>query len=111
MVDEADSFGKENDELKSIVNGGFEGGRPAIRVNKETLQPEIFDTFGPKVLASIGSLHETIEDRSIIESTHGRRRQKIRQSAFATLIGVRLLSNQKESKSTLWVLQSVQILS
>jgi hypothetical protein len=66
MVDEADSFGKENDELKSIVNGGFERGRPAIRVNKETLKPEIFDTFGPKVLASIGPLHETIEDRSII---------------------------------------------
>jgi hypothetical protein len=66
MVDEADSFGKENDELRTIVNGGFERGRPAIRVNKETLKPEIFDTFGPKVLASIGSLHETIEDRSII---------------------------------------------
>jgi hypothetical protein len=66
MVDEADSFGAENDELRSIVNGGFERGRPAIRVNKETLKPEIFDTFGPKVLASIGSLHETIEDRSII---------------------------------------------
>jgi hypothetical protein len=66
LVDEADSFGVENDELRTIVNGGFERGRPAIRVNKETLKPEFFDTFGPKVLASIGGLHETIEDRSII---------------------------------------------
>jgi putative DNA primase/helicase len=66
MVDEADTFGAENDELRTIVNGGFERGRPAIRVNKETLQPEFFDTFCPKVLASIGGLHETIEDRSII---------------------------------------------
>jgi putative DNA primase/helicase len=66
MVDEADSFGEENDELRTIVNGGFERGRPAIRVNKESLEPELFDTFGPKVLASIGPLHETIEDRSIM---------------------------------------------
>jgi len=66
MIDEADSFGEENDELRIIVNGGFERGRPAIRVNKETLEPEFFDTFGCKVLASIGPLHETIEDRSII---------------------------------------------
>jgi putative DNA primase/helicase len=66
MVDEADTFGAENDELRTIVNGGFERGRPAIRVNKETLKPEFFDTFCPKVLASIGGLHETIEDRSII---------------------------------------------
>jgi hypothetical protein len=66
MIDEADSFGEDNDELRIIVNGGFERGRPAIRVNKETLEPEFFDTFGPKVLASIGALHDTIEDRSII---------------------------------------------
>jgi hypothetical protein len=66
IVDEADSFGKENDELRVIVNGGYERGRPAIRINKETLEPEFFDTFGCKVLASIGPLHETNEDRSII---------------------------------------------
>ena len=30
------------------------------------MKPEFFDTFCPKVLASIGPLHETIEDRSII---------------------------------------------
>jgi putative DNA primase/helicase len=66
IIDEADSFGQENDELRIIVNGGYERGRPAIRVNKETLEPEFFDTFGCKVLASIGPLHETIEDRSIL---------------------------------------------
>jgi hypothetical protein len=66
LIDEADSYGKEDDNLRNIVNGGYERGRPAIRVNKETLEPEFFDTFGCKVLASIGSLHETIEDRSVI---------------------------------------------
>src|SRR5258708_7650472 len=66
LIDEADSYGKDNDDLRNIVNGGFERGRPAIRVNKETLQPEFLDTFGCKLLASIGALHETIEDRSVI---------------------------------------------
>jgi hypothetical protein len=66
LIDEADSYGKENDDLRNIVNGGYERGRPAIRVNKDSMEPEFFDTFGCKALASIGALHETIEDRSII---------------------------------------------
>src|SRR5262249_34108199 len=41
-------------------------GARQFEVNKETLEPEFFDTFGCKVLASIGSLDETIEDRSIL---------------------------------------------
>jgi len=65
LIDEADSYGKDNDDLRNIVNGGFERNRPAIRTNKESLEPEFFDTFGPKLLASIGPLHETIEDRSV----------------------------------------------
>jgi DNA polymerase I-like protein with 3'-5' exonuclease and polymerase domains len=65
LMDEADSFAKDNDDIRNVVNGGYEKGRPAIRVNKETMKPEIFDTFGPKVLASIGRMHPTIEDRSL----------------------------------------------
>jgi hypothetical protein len=65
LMDEADSFAKDDEDIRNIVNGGYEKGRPAIRVNKETMEPEIFDTFGPKVLASISSLHATIEDRSL----------------------------------------------
>jgi hypothetical protein len=66
LVDEADSYGREDDDLRNIVNAGFDRNRFAIRTNKETLEPEFFATFGCKVLASIGALHETIEDRSII---------------------------------------------
>jgi putative DNA primase/helicase len=65
LVDEAETFGKEDDELRCIVNGGYERNRPACRTNKETMEPEFFRTFGCKVLASIRSLHETIEDRSV----------------------------------------------
>jgi putative DNA primase/helicase len=65
LVDEAEKFGKEDDELRCIVNGGYERNRPAWRTNKETMEPESFSTFGCKVLASIRSLDETIEDRSV----------------------------------------------
>jgi putative DNA primase/helicase len=65
LVDEAEKFGKEDDELRCIVNGGYERNRPAWRTNKETMEPESFCTFGCKVLASIRSLDETIEDRSV----------------------------------------------
>jgi hypothetical protein len=66
LIDEADSYGKEDNDLRNIVCGGYERNRPAARVNKETMEVEFFDTFGCKALASIGELHETIEDRSIM---------------------------------------------
>jgi putative DNA primase/helicase len=65
LIDEAESFSKDDDDLRAIVNGGFERNRRAWRTNKETHEPESFDTFGCKVLASIKGLHETIEDRSL----------------------------------------------
>jgi DNA polymerase I-like protein with 3'-5' exonuclease and polymerase domains len=66
LIDEADSFGNENDDIRKIANGGFERGRKVPRVNRETGEIELFDTFGFKVLASIGMIHETVEDRSIL---------------------------------------------
>jgi len=65
LIDEADSFGSQNDDLRAIVNAGYERGRRAPRTNPETGQVDLFDTFGCKLLASIGLLHETIEDRSL----------------------------------------------
>jgi len=80
LMDEADVFAKDNEDLRGIINGGFERGRPAIRVNKETMEPEFFDTFGCKLLASIKSLHETIEDRSLfIEMQRKGRGEKIEE--------------------------------
>jgi DNA polymerase I-like protein with 3'-5' exonuclease and polymerase domains len=65
LIDEADQFGNENDDIRKIANGGFERGRKVPRVNRETGEIELFDTFGFKVLATIGTIHETVEDRSI----------------------------------------------
>lgn len=67
IVDEADTFIKNNDELRGIINSGHTR-RSAfvIRTNKETLEPERFSTWCPKIISMIGDLPDTNKDRSII---------------------------------------------
>ena len=73
LLDEAQSYVKQDADIRSIIDGGYQKDRPAIRVNPDTLEPEAFETFGPKALASIGHLVETIEDRGLqIEMTRKR---------------------------------------
>jgi DNA polymerase I-like protein with 3'-5' exonuclease and polymerase domains len=66
LLDEAQDYVKPDTDIASILDGGYQRGRPAVRTNKETLEPEIFDVFGPKALASIKALDGTTEDRCII---------------------------------------------
>lgn len=66
LVDEFDTFIKENDELRGIVNSGHtRRSAYVIRTNTETLEPERFSTWGPKAIAMIGDLPDTNRDRSI----------------------------------------------
>lgn len=50
LVDEADVIFRENEELRSVFNSGWTRGSGIIRCNPETLDPEMFATFGPKVI-------------------------------------------------------------
>lgn len=66
LIDEADTFLKDNDELRGIINSGHT--RKAafiIRTNPTTLEPERFSTWAPKVISLIGSLPDTLNDRSV----------------------------------------------
>jgi hypothetical protein len=67
LIDEADTFAKDNEELRGILNSGHSR-RTAyvIRTVGEEHEPRKFSTWGPKMLASIGSLPGTIEDRAIL---------------------------------------------
>jgi hypothetical protein len=66
LVDEADTFLKDNDELRGVINSGHtRSAAYVVRVNPVTLEPERFSTFGPKVIAMIGRMPSTLEDRSI----------------------------------------------
>ena len=66
LVDEMDTFIKDNDELRGIINSGHtRQSAYVIRTNGETLEPEKFSTWAPKVVSMIGYLPDTVNDRSI----------------------------------------------
>lgn len=66
LIDEADTFLKDNDELRGIINSGHTRKSAfVIRTNTVTLEPERFSTWGPKAISLIGSLKDTLRDRSI----------------------------------------------
>jgi putative DNA primase/helicase len=69
LMDEADSFMKENEEMRGILNSGHtKTGATVIRnveVNGEH-KPRRFSTWSPKAIATIRALADTLEDRAIV---------------------------------------------
>jgi 5S rRNA maturation endonuclease (ribonuclease M5) len=69
LFDEVDAVfkAKEKEELRGLLNAGYRRGAKAYRCvgegAKQTVTP--FPVFGPKALAGIGELPDTIADRSI----------------------------------------------
>lgn len=73
MLDEIDTiFGpnarKENEALRGLINAGHRRGTPVLRCvgDGSKQRVERFDVFGPKMLAGIGDLPDTVDDRSIV---------------------------------------------
>lgn len=67
LIDEADAFMGDAEELRGILNSGFERSGEVIRVvemNGEH-QPIRFATYAPVALAGIGALPSTLEDRAV----------------------------------------------
>ncbi len=66
LIDEADAFMSENEELRGIINCGHtRDSAKIIRVVGENFTPTVFNVWGAKALAGIGHLPDTIMDRSI----------------------------------------------
>ena len=66
LIDEADSFVKDNEELRGILNSGHtKAAANVIRVNGEH-KPRRFSTWAPKALATIRAVADTLEDRAIV---------------------------------------------
>lgn len=67
LLDEADTFLGENEELRGVLNSGFERSGEVIRVVevRGEHQPVRFRTFAPLALACIGALPSTLEDRAV----------------------------------------------
>ena len=67
LLDEADSFLKENEELRGVINSGHtRQSAYVIRTVGDDHQPRQFLTWGAKAISGIGQLAETIVDRAIV---------------------------------------------
>ncbi len=67
LIDEADSFLTENEELRGIINSGHRrDSAQVLRTVGDDHEPRQFSTWCPMVIAAIGKLPDTIEDRSIV---------------------------------------------
>jgi putative DNA primase/helicase len=67
LIDEADTFMKENDQLRGVINSGHtRSSAYVIRTVGDDHEPRQFSTWGAKAISGIGSLPETIMDRAII---------------------------------------------
>jgi putative DNA primase/helicase len=69
LIDEADSFMKDNEEMRGILNSGHTKTAAHvirnIEVNGEH-KPRRFSTWAPKAIATIRALADTLEDRAIV---------------------------------------------
>jgi putative DNA primase/helicase len=74
LIDEADSFlkrddGRDNEEMRGILNAGHARGGAVIRTVGEDFEPRLFKVFGPVAFAWLvkRNVHvaQTLEDRSI----------------------------------------------
>jgi hypothetical protein len=87
IVDEADTIwgskktAEQNEDLRGLVNAGFERGRPTLRYDAAARKVEELETFGFVALAGIGLLPDTITDRAI-NITMRRRRAGERVAPF-----------------------------
>jgi putative DNA primase/helicase len=65
LVDEAETF-LDTNELRGIYNAGHTRVTAnVVRCVGDNHEPKVFSTWSPKVVAKIGSLTETLDDRSI----------------------------------------------
>lgn len=66
LIDETDTFLKENEELRGILNAGHtKATAHVIRVVGDDFTPTKFSVWGAKVLCGIGKLPDTIMSRAV----------------------------------------------
>jgi Protein of unknown function (DUF3631)/CHC2 zinc finger len=65
MVDEADTFLRDNEELRGVLNAGHRKGGTVLRNVGDDHEPRAFAVYGAVVIALIGDLPNTLADRAI----------------------------------------------
>ncbi|MGM0824597.1 MAG: DUF3631 domain-containing protein [Pseudomonadota bacterium] len=65
LVDEVDSFLRDNEDARGVLNSGHRRNGQIVRVVGDDYEPTPFSTWGAKALCGIGSLASTLASRSI----------------------------------------------
>ena len=77
LVDELDTFIGKNEELRGVLNSGHTRTLAfVIRTVGEEHEPRQFSTWCPKVVALIGKLPDTMQDRTIVIPMQRRKRDE-----------------------------------
>lgn len=67
LIDEVDTFMRENEDLRGIINCGHARGTAfVIRTVGDSYEPKRFNVFGAKALAGISHLQDTVMDRAVV---------------------------------------------
>jgi putative DNA primase/helicase len=69
LIDEADTFVRDNDAMRGILNSGHTKAAAHVIRNVESNgehKPRRFSTWAPKAIATIRELADTLEDRAIV---------------------------------------------
>ncbi|MCS7069957.1 MAG: hypothetical protein NZM00_00510 [Anaerolinea sp.] len=68
-IDEAERYHNPKDpgmqQIRQLLNSGYKGGMPAIRLIGEDMKPQAFDVYSPKILAAIMGLEDILASRCI----------------------------------------------
>jgi Protein of unknown function (DUF3631) len=65
LIDEADSFLRDNEELRGVLNSGHRRGGAVLRNVGDDHEPRAFSTYSAVAIALIGQLPGTLADRSV----------------------------------------------
>jgi putative DNA primase/helicase len=64
LVDEADTFLSENEELRGVINAGYKASGTVLRCVGDEHEPQRFRCFAPIAIAAIGNVPATVVDRA-----------------------------------------------
>jgi putative DNA primase/helicase len=104
LIDEADTFLDQKEELRGVLNAGHRKGGAVWRLVGDDHEPRCFEIFSACAIACIGKLTATLADRSIPISLR-RRRPNETVEAFRFDRTERL--RELASKAARWALDNV----
>jgi putative DNA primase/helicase len=104
LVDEADTFLVDKEELRGVLNSGHRRNGTVVRTVGDKHEVRVFSTYAAVAIAMIGRLPDTLADRSIPVSLRRRRREeKVRRFRADRVRELEVLCR----KATRWALDSL----